>query len=225
MDEGYYSVKGYCFDIGSTVVRALQRFKQTDNPYAGSSDPQTAGNGSIMRLAPVALAFAHVPQQAIEQAADSSRTTHAAPTAVDACRYLAALLVGALNGASKEELLSAYYSPVPGYWAAHPLCPEIAEIAAGSFKHRRPPEIEGTGYVVKSLEAALSSFYHSSSFAEGCLKAVNLGNDADTTGAVYGQLAGAFYGAQGIPADWCEKLALRERILELADGLYTLSQK
>jgi ADP-ribosylglycohydrolase len=213
MDEGYYSVKGYCFDIGGTVVRALQRFKQT------------AGNGSIMRLAPVALAFAHLPQQAIERAAESSRTTHAAPTAVDACRYLAALLVGALNGASKEELLADYYSPVPGYWAMHPLCPEVAEIAAGSFKHRRPPQIEGTGYVVKSLEAALSSFYHSSSFDEGCLKAVNLGNDADTTGAVYGQLAGAFYGVEGIPAGWCEKLALRERILELADGLYALTQK
>src|SRR5437879_1439712 len=92
---------------------------------------------------------------------------------------------------SDLDLLSPHYSPVPRYWDEHPLTSEIDEIACGSFRHREPPEIEGTGYVVKSLEAALWAFHRGGSFQEGCLMAVNLGDDADTTEAVYGQLAGA----------------------------------
>ena len=121
-------------------------------------------------------------------------------------------------------MLSAHYSPVPHYWQEYPLAAEIDEIAAGSFKRRNPPEIRGSGYVVKSLEAALWAFYQSVSFREGCLLAVNLGDDAHTTGAVYGQLAGAFYGAQGIPQEWRTRLAQRELIEGLADRLFDLSR-
>jgi ADP-ribosylglycohydrolase len=121
---------------------------------------------------------------------------------------MGALLVGAANGVAKQELTGKLYSPVAGYWEQNPLSPRIAEIA-------------GTGYVVKSLEAALWAFVHSDSFREGGLMAVNLGDDADTTGAVYGQLAGAFYGEDEIPEVWREKLALRSTIESLADGLAT----
>lgn len=218
--DGHLSSNGFCFDIGNTVRMALHRFQVTGNAYCGSPDPMSAGNGSIMRLAPVPLFFANDPAEAIEKAGDSSRTTHAAPTSVDGCRYLAALLVGALHGESKETLLSPHYSPSPAYWQGHPLAPEIEEVAAGSFKERQPPLIKGSGYVVQSLEAALWAFYHSTSFAEGCLLAVNLGDDADTTGAVYGQLAGAFYGEAGIPLKWREKLAYRELIEGLAEQIF-----
>jgi ADP-ribosylglycohydrolase len=220
-DDGYYSVKGYCFDIGGTVSDALYRFKQRGDPYAGSTSPMTAGNGSLMRLAPVPLFYAKTPQAAIERSGESSRTTHATEAAVDACRYMGALLVGALQGDNKQTLLADHYSPAgDDYWQQHPLHPEIAEIAAGSFHTRQPPEIIGTGYVVKALEAALWAFAQSSSFREGCLLAVNLGNDADTTGAIYGQLAGAYYGEDGIPAEWRAKLAMHDRIVELAEQLY-----
>ncbi len=218
-NEGYMSSNGTCFDIGGTVSSSLRRFETTGNPFAGSPEPRTAGNGSIMRLAPVPLFYANNPREAIEKSAASSRTTHGAPTAIDACRYLGALIVGALHGHSKEDLLSTHYSPIPGYWNEHPLVPEIDEIATGSFKRRNPPEIRGTGYVVQSLEAALWAFYHSNTFREGCLLAVNLGDDADTTGAVYGQLAGAFYGEQGIPQAWRTRLAQRELIEDLAERL------
>lgn len=217
--HGHLSSTGECFDIGNTTASALLRFEQTHSPYCGDKNPRSAGNGSIMRLAPVPLFFAHNPTEAIEKSGDSSRTTHAATTAVDACRYLGALLVGAVNGVSREELLSECYSPISGYWEKNPLVEEINEIAMGSFKHREPPEIKGTGYVVKSLEAALWAFYHSHSFREGCLLAVNLGDDADTTGAVYGQLAGAYYGEQGIPQSWLEQLAYRDLIGSLAEQL------
>ncbi len=221
---GHLSSTGRCFDIGNTVQAALLQFERTRLPYCGSTDPRSAGNGSIMRLAPVPLFFAQNPLEAIQKSGDSSRTTHGATAAVDACRYLGALIVGAVNGVSREELLSDRYSPIPGYWDENPLCEEIDEIAAGSFKHRQPPEIKGTGYVVKSLEAALWAFYHSQSFREGCLLAVNLGDDADTTGAVYGQLAGAFYGEQGIPQSWRSRLAYGDLSESLAEQLFSLAK-
>ncbi len=217
--SGHLSSNGRCFDIGNTVSAALGRFERTGEPYAGSTDSFSAGNGSLMRLAPVPMFYAQHPTKAIEKSGESSRTTHGTPTAVDACRYLGGLMVGALRGASKAELLSERYAPVPDYWRSHPLVPQIDEIAAGSFKRRNPPEIQGTGYLVKSLEAALWAFYHSDSFRDGCLLAVNLGNDADTTGAVYGQIAGAFYGEQNIPPTWRDRLAQRDMIGSLAERL------
>ncbi len=192
--DGYRSSTGACFDIGNTTRAALERFERSGEPWSGSEHAATAGNGSIMRLAPVPMRYAATPTRAIELAADSSRTTHGARVAVDACRYLAALIVGALGGATKDELLARALLPGAGYWDAHPLCPEIDEVAAGSFAAGGP--IRGTGYARDCLEAALWAFATTDSFRDGCLRAVNLGDDADTTAAVYGQLAGAFYGEQ-----------------------------
>ncbi|NJL66871.1 MAG: ADP-ribosylglycohydrolase family protein [Microcoleus sp. SM1_3_4] len=217
--DGHLSSNGKCFDIGNTVQQALWNFKETRKPYCGSTDVWSSGNGSIMRLAPVPLFYAKHPLEAIAKSQESSRTTHAATTCLDACRYFGGLIVGAVNGVAKDELLSERYCPIERYWESYPMVEEIDEIAAGSFKLRQPPEIKGTGYVVKSLEAALWAFYRSDSFEEGCLLAVNLGNDADTTGAVYGQLAGAFYGKNGIPEKWRSRLAKRALIESFADRL------
>lgn len=221
--EGHLSSTGSCFDIGNTVRGALHAFERTHEPYSGSTDPDTAGNGSIMRLAPVPLFYASNPREAIDKSADSSRTTHGAATAVDACRYLGALIVGAVKGASKEELVAERYSPVEGYWDENPLTEKIDEIAVGTYKYLQPPVIQGNGYVVRSLEAALWAFHHSTSFRDGCLLAANLGHDADTTAAIYGQLAGAFYGEESIPIEWRAKLAMRPLIESYADQLYAVS--
>lgn len=220
---GYLSSNGRAFDIGNTVRAALRRFSASPEAYCGSADPHTAGNGSLMRLAPVPLYYWRNPEEAIERSGESSRTTHGARTAIDACRYMSALILGALNGIRKDELLSDCYCPVRGYWERYPLAPEIKEIAEGSFARKNPPDIAGTGYVVRSLEAALWAFSRSDSFRNGCLLAVNLGDDADTTGAVYGQLAGAYYGAESIPQEWLVKLAHRELIASFADRLFALS--
>jgi ADP-ribosyl-[dinitrogen reductase] hydrolase len=223
--EGHLSSTGKCFDIGNTTRDALVRFERTGEPYSGSVDKYSAGNGSIMRLAPVPLFFAGDPEKAIEMSGESSRTTHGNILCIDACRYLGGLIVGAVNGVGKEVLLSGMYAPVTGYWDRNPLVPEIAEIARGSFKKRNPPAIKGTGYVVRSLEAALWAFHRSSSFEAGCLKAVNLGDDADTTGAVYGQLAGAFYGEGGIREGWRKKIAMRGLIEDYAERLLEVGRK
>jgi ADP-ribosylglycohydrolase len=219
--DGYWSSTGRCFDIGNTVRSALDRFERTGEPFAGSTDARSAGNGSIMRLAPVPMWYATDPPAAIRRAADSSRTTHGAREAVDACRYLGGLIVGALRGESKDLLLSSHYTPVPELLTEEPLAPRIDDIARGSFRDRDPPDIRGTGYVVDCLEAALWAFDRGHDFRDGALLAVNLGDDADTTGAVYGQLAGAFHGEAGIPAEWRGRLARLDEIEALIDRLYT----
>jgi ADP-ribosyl-[dinitrogen reductase] hydrolase len=223
--EGHLSSTGRCFDIGNTVRRALENYLRTGNPFSGPTSPHTAGNGSLMRLAPIPLFFVSNPKQAIHYACESSRTTHGAKAAVDACRYFAGLIVGALRGKPKSELLRPYFFPTdePNFWDENGLDPEIAAIAAGSFEKKDPPDIRGTGYVAESLEAALWAFDRSKSFWEGALLAVNLGNDADTTGAVYGQIAGAFYGAEAVPSEWKAKLTRGDLITELADKLYDLA--
>jgi ADP-ribosylglycohydrolase len=178
-----------------------------------------------MRLVPVPLFFARDPKEAIGRAGDSSRTTHGAREAVDACRYFAGLLVGALQGRPKDQLLSPTFCPVPGLWNEIPLAPKIAAVAAGSFTQKDPPAIRGTGYVVDCLEAALWALHRSESFQDGALLAVNLGDDADTTGAVYGQLAGAYYGEQGSSEKWRSRLAYRELIERDAEQLCKLARR
>jgi ADP-ribosylglycohydrolase len=221
---GHLSSTGRCFDIGLTTRAALAEFERTRQAYSGRTHESSAGNGSIMRLAPVPLFFAGNPREAILQSGQSSRTTHGARECIDACRYLGGLIVGAIEGRDKSELLSPHFTPAPDEWTRLPLSEKIASIAAGSFKIGEPPFIEGSGYVVKSLEAALWAFHKSSNFREGALLAVNLGDDADTTGAVYGQIAGAYYGEEGIPAEWVNKLAMRELIVSMSDRLFELAE-
>lgn len=223
--QGYLSHNQRCFDIGTTTSHALRQYEMQKraggviDPYCGPTEAHTAGNGSLMRLAPVAMFYARQPLLAARMGGESSRTTHGAQSAVDACRFYGALLAVALGGADKPAIL-AFDPP----WLAD-LHPEIRQIVQGSYRHKNPPEIQGSGYVVRSLEAALWAFYHSQDYRHGCLLAANLGDDADTTAAIYGQLAGAYYGEAGIPPAWLEKLALRELIEEYATRLYELGWK
>lgn len=222
-DHGHLSSNGKCFDIGNTVSAALSRFRRTGEPYCGSTDPSSAGNGSLMRLAPVPLAYARDVERAVTFAGASSCTTHGAAEAVDACRLYAAMIVAALDGMPRDVLLAR--NAFDHLFRNKPLAPKIASIAAGSYLHKHPPEIRGTGYVVQALEAALWAFATTETFQDGALAAVNLGDDADTTGAIFGQLAGAYYGATGIPSAWRSRLALFPLIEEFAERLYVFGQR
>ena len=208
---GYFSSTGECFDIGMTTARALEKFSVNGNPYAGSTDPATAGNGSLMRLAPVVLYYYPEMEQAVHYAAESSRTTHAAPEALACCRLFAQQLVNALNGIDKQDVLTCI--------ASLPELDSVRCIAAGQYIDKPRSAILGSGYCVQSLEAALWCFAQASSFEETILSAVNLGDDADTTAAIAGQIAGAYYGVRGIPDDWLGKLWQRDDIERLARHL------
>ena len=221
-EEGYMSSTGECFDIGNTTLKALDDFRLTGNPYSTITDDSAAGNGSIMRLAPIPMYYYQNPEEALKYAALSSKTTHANEMCVDACRYMAGIIVGLLNGESKETVLSSMYSPVENYFDNEPLCNAIKEVASSLFKTKQPPEIKGTGFVVESLEAALWAFYHTDNFKDGALMAVNLGDDADTTGALFGQIAGSYYGHNNIHKEWLKILFLKNKMNQI---VYSLLKK
>jgi len=206
--DGVFSVNGKCFDIGNTVQAALQRYQRTGEPKSGDTAPMSAGNGSLMRLAPIPIRYYDSFTDAVEYAALSSITTHAAIEAVDACRYFSGLMWGALHGVSKEKLLDGIYSPIEKYWDENPLCQSITDmIVNAEYKTKEASQIRASGYVMHSLEAVLWAFYRTDDFESGALDAVNLGEDADTTGAIYGQLAGAYYGERLMPYKWTKKIS------------------
>ena len=215
--NGAFSVNGSCFDIGITTRAALAGFEQHgDARSSGNSSSNASGNGSIMRLAPVPIRYVELFPDEVEElahlATESSLTTHASPQCQSACRYMALVLAGLIQGLDRQEVLSANWEPLQRLRADEPLHPEVEAIASGSFRELEPPAIKGSGYVVKSLEAALWAFHDANSFDEAVLRAVNLGDDADTTGAVCGQIAGACWGESGISSELIEGLAKREMI-------------
>ena len=200
-------------DIPSGTHDALRKFEQTGNPFSGSTHDQSAGNGCIMRLAPVPMFFYPDRDAAIEMSGNSSLTTHGATECVEASRLFGAMLFKALEGASKDEILV-------GHGLGNFSSSNIQSIAQGEYRNKAESEISGIGYVVPSLEAALWCFYHTDNFKDAILRATNLGDDADTTAAICGQVAGAFYGEAGIPEDWRNKLVMHDEIRLLADHLY-----
>jgi ADP-ribosyl-[dinitrogen reductase] hydrolase len=210
-NHGYMSSTGHCFGIGSTVAAALQRYLASGNPFSGSVDPRSAGNGCIMRLAPVPMFFAASLQQTLHFSGESARTTHAAPEALDCTRLFGAQLRAALRGASKAEILEHC-----GYDAHEPA---VRALSLGDYRDKDETRIRGSGYVVESLEAALWCFLHTDDYAAAVLRAANLGDDADTTAAICGQLAGAHYGISAIPARWRALLTMGAEIEDLASRL------
>ena len=213
-EHGYLSSTGHCFDIGNVTSAALMAFKRTGNAFSGSISPKSAGNGSIMRLAPIPIRYLHDPDLALDLCEAQSRTTHQAPECLMACRLLGEVLIRALQGKSKEEVMAPSKQSLP-------MSSGLKSIAERHFKSKLVDEIVGSGYVVESLEAALWCFWNTENFKDCILLAANLGNDADTTAAICGQIAGAFYGEKGIPADWLSKLTMSEEIGILVNILIT----
>lgn len=209
--EGAYSPTGECFDIGITTSQALSRFEVTGDPISGSANPHSAGNGSLMRLAPVAIwgLYAEPPLVA-SVARQQSATTHAAQACLDACDAYSLILRAAIRGSDFETAVThatGDYGPV------------IGQIIAGCWRGKERHQIFSSGYVAHSLEAALWCVASTDSFDDAVLLAANLGDDADTTAAITGQLAGALYGASSIRKSWLETLAWREIIENLARDL------
>ncbi|CAF3237509.1 unnamed protein product [Rotaria socialis] len=253
---GFLSSTGYCFDIGKATRNALNIFSQRQKILqqafglhneiqvdslsfkdvgevsafdVNCSGPDVAGNGSLMRLAPVPLYYFRNPALAVELSGQSARLTHGSEKAIDACRYHAALIVAALRGESKEQLLNKqFYHNHRAWFGVKDLCTEVLHIALGSYKKPGGYEmgIRGSGYIIKSLEAALWAFWSDeNSFQNGVLAAVNLGDDTDTTAAIYGQLAGAYYGAESILPKWLKQLYAKDFIICISDWLYYFGQQ
>jgi ADP-ribosyl-[dinitrogen reductase] hydrolase len=215
--EGHLTSTGRCVGIGATTTRALAQAQWSGNPYSGSHDPAKAEKDPLTRAAIAAAWSIADPEAAIALAAEVARTTHQAPAALDACRYYAALITGALLGAPREQLLAPNYSPVPGLWERKPLRREIAAVAAGGWRKRTAPAADGTA--VHALQLALWSLERGPTWRDATIAAIQLGHETAASGAIVGGLAGALYGVGGIPAAWRSALAGAERIAQLADAL------
>jgi ADP-ribosyl-[dinitrogen reductase] hydrolase len=203
-EDGEYSCTGTCFDIGNATRAALDRFVESGEPLAGSTNPRTAGNGALMRLSPVAIRYWTDRERLAEIAKLQTLTTHGAEECVDTSIRFAGLLADVISGKPLSNALRGdLISGIGSNWR-------------GAHRNR----IQGTGYVVDCLNAALWAVSRTTSFRSAILLAANLGDDADTTAAVAGQLAGAVYGLSGIPKEWLERLAWRQRIESLADQLF-----
>lgn len=214
-DHGAYSCTGACFDIGMATRDALMDWKRSGNPVAGNTNPMSAGNGSLMRLAPVPIRYWRRRDVLADIAARQSRTTHGAEEAVDACVFFGRLLADAIAGVPAD--------PLRGGAGHSGLSPAITAMAHGEWRGKARNMIHSSGYVVHTLEAALWCVDQSRSFAEAVLIAANLGDDADTVAAVTGQLAGAIYGRDAIPRHWRERLAWTARIEAIAHELFDAS--
>jgi ADP-ribosyl-[dinitrogen reductase] hydrolase len=211
LEKGENTVRGACFDIGATTRAAIQSFIADGDPNAGIDGPRSAGNGSLVRLAPVAILRRSSIDEATSMAQKQSRATHAAQESLDACSLFIAQLIDALAGGNKEAVMRQRVMA---------LTPRLLFISAGEWKKKSRDGIRSSGYVVRTLEAALWSVWKTDNYRDAVLTAVNLGDDADSVGAVAGQLAGALYGAKSIPQDWLAKLAWREKIENLAGALF-----
>ncbi|CAF3355499.1 unnamed protein product [Rotaria socialis] len=242
--EGYMSSTGRCFDIGRATSESLNVFEirqiafakkhnipQKEMDYLSDeslvktfdvycSREHVAGNGALMRLAPVPIFFYKYPEYAVEYSGISGQITHGDIKAYDACRYYGALIVAALTGYTKEKILDKdFYSKHLQWFSGTPLCNEIERIAEGSYQKKGgyAEGIRGKGYIVDALEAALWAFWSDdNSFEQGALAAVNLGDDTDTTAAIYGQLAGAYYGYKGLPKNWRKHVYAKKFMINLS---------
>ncbi|CAF0894496.1 unnamed protein product [Rotaria sp. Silwood1] len=248
---GYLSSTGYCFDIGNTTRDALEEFARRQHIlkryYRITADseidrlplshvtrvtefdvncgmPGVTTNSALVRLASVPLFYYRHPETAVELAGQSARLTHGDPRAIDACRYLGALIVATIRGESKNSLLSNdFYRAHQTWFGSNGLHEEVYRVSLGSYKQVQGynGSIRGGNYIIKALEAALWAFWSDeSSFQTGVLNAVNLGDDTDSTAAIYGQLAGAYYGRSAIPIHWIKQLYAAPLIECIGQWLY-----
>ena len=239
--HGYMSSTGHCFDIGAATKKSVQEFEKRQRKFAeehglslkdmdfylnedrsdgfdiNCSEEGVAGNGALMRLAPVPLFFFRNPIKAVQYSGESGQITHGDKRAIDACRYYGALIVAALQGREKDHLLSdTFVHEHKDWFGTEPLHEDIMNISRGSFKKTGGYNdgIRGKGFIVNALEAALWAFWNDqNSIEKGLLDAVNLGDDTDTTAAIYGQLAGASYGYDSLPNKWTDVVYAKDFLL------------
>lgn len=209
--HGENSTNGRCFDIGNATRIAIEARLKLGLAWIGNTARDTAGNGSLIRLAPTAIFRRHSLSATWREAQVQSETTHQAEEAYSCCKLFSALLHMALNGADKTAVLKPHVLP---------LQPAPLIINAGEYQQKTRDQIRSSGYVVDTLEAALWAVWNTNTFEDAILLAANLADDADSVAATTGQLAGALYGVSGMPEKWVQQVAWSQDISERARKLF-----
>lgn len=195
-DQGLNSHNGRCFDIGTTTRDALTLWKKDGQTVAPDLN-FLSGNGGIMRLAPVPIYWWYNDNLAAEASRLQSQTTHGSKECLETADKLGRIIARGIRG--EDQRLNE------------------------KLKNLGPNSISSSGYVIDTFIAAQWAVVTTDNFRDAILTAANLGDDADTVAAVAGQIAGSLYGLKGIPEDWVEKLAWKDRILDLTNTLFDMS--
>ncbi|KAI9889225.1 MAG: hypothetical protein M1814_005674 [Vezdaea aestivalis] len=238
--NGHLSATGYCFDIGNATRTALAGWddffrthpkisKDDLNAHAEGqltidkhmNKKSFCGNGALMRIAPLPLVYHRSNTQLKPAIIQSAVATHPYPLNSDCCTVYCSLIVACFSNLTKSQLaydLASIIGSIPRVDSE--LEHRLSKYVGLDVWEKQPSEsIKSSGYVLDTLEAALWAFFTTDSFQAGAIKVVNLGDDADTVGAVYGGLAGAFYGFESIPKDWISGLVKADVVGKIADGL------
>jgi len=212
VDEGYNSSLPKCFDIGQTTLRAIGAYRRYGHDDCGVTGEWAGGNGSIMRLAPVPIFYQEFGEFAEQVSVTQGILTHNHEVPNDGCRLLSKIIVEGIRTGDKHAALSSVETLQ--------VADKILHVKNREYEEKDRNHIKSDGYVVSTLEAAMWSVWKTDNFKDALLLAVNLGDDADTVGAVAGQIAGAIYGIEEIPKEWVSDLTQSPRILEYGQKLF-----
>lgn len=215
-NDGYNSPTGECFDIGSITATAIRRYLDGEPAPWGGDHEMDSGNGGIMRMIPSVLAFSNKSfESRMAYARFCSAVTHGSAEALDAVQLMADIARLLLCGLSIQEAM--------GNLTYEPVTPAVQALLTFDYSTTDRDLIPSGGYCVDTLRAAIWCLWNTITFRDAVQRAVNLGDDTDTTGAVTGQLAGLIYGVQGIPAYWVSGVHRSEYIQDIAQRLHDVS--
>lgn len=224
--EKKWTPHGRVFDIGTTTMYAINRLQQggMDPVKAGLTGERSNGNGSLMRILPLAFYLEHEKDRAkqYQRVHDVSCLTHGHMRSRIACGIYIQYAINILKGMDLKNAYEKIKEQAGDFYSDDLYTQEMTHfhrIMKSDISLLKEKDIRSDGYVVSTLEATLFCLLTSSSYAETVLKAVNLGNDTDTTGAVAGGIAGIYYGYDQIPGEWIEQIVKRSEIEYLAQKL------
>lgn len=220
--QAYWTARGELFDIGITTHEAIMRLKQGVVPHqAGGRLEHSNGNGSLMRILPMAYCYRHLTfPELIARVHDVSAITHGHLRSKMSCGIYISIAVALLQGANLKTAYLQGLEKIQSLYSDREYILEkrhFHRVFSGEVAEIPVEEINSGGYVIDTLESSLWCLLNSSSYSEAVLTAVNLGNDTDTTAAVTGGLAGIYYGVENIPQEWINKIARKQDIINLAE--------
>ncbi len=231
--RGEFTAHGEVFDIGGTTYKAIVNLEKGISPReSGLSHEYSQANGSLMRTLPASLYFLKKRDGSVKKALkgvhEVSAITHAHPSCLLACGIYTLFLKQVLHGFSLRKCYEEtcnlttelYQEPRFEKWLTR-----FDRILSGRLTNLDEKDISADGYVVNSLEAALWSVLTTKTFEEAVIRAINLGLDTDTVGAIAGGLAGVYYGMENIPAKWRKAIAKNKEIINYGKSLSTLLEK
>ena len=227
MFEGYWTPFNKAFDIGNTTYFAIVNLRNGISPHlAGMDRERDNGNGSLMRILPLVPYIINMEEEdRFRIIGEVSSLTHRHPRSILACISLCEFAIQYINLQSIEKAYQTMQQTMLQLLKKEMFIEEdipfkrFVGLSYEEFKNIELKDIHSTGYVIDTLEASLWCVFNTTNYKDATLKAVNLGDDTDTVGAITGGLAGIIYGYDTIPSEWLEVLARKDDIIELADKL------